>query len=659
MGVALAVAVLTAALPAALELEARPGHVEAGAASVDGEGVLLRLRFPEAKGKGTQVSLVASAGEVGPLRPVEGTDPREPPTEWTAHYRPPPQRYPQVVILHAAAALEGDVYTVPLVLPVHGRDTLKLRTKPHAKLTVTVAGRTFGPARADARGEVELTVLVPPGVDTAIVRSEDRLGNRTTRSLPLHPPPFPRAFAVVAHPSRSASWADRAPTVLEVIAVTRTGAPLPASEIHGVRAERGVVEALQVTRPGRALARYRAPRAVGDGLDALSVELRRASSARGGGKVVVLPGPPAEVEVALRPPEFVAGVHEHLAVEVQVRDAAGNVVPVPPDVQLDSEVGHIVLAPDGERRLVIPPSLAGKTQARLTVKVGTAEAVTDVPLRAGAPAMGRLALSKRMVRAGGSGAVGEILLADAHGNPVTGALLEVRLAANGAESRARVIEEGEGRYALALEAGARSAAGDAWVEVRPRQGELTLTQPVVVLPFQRDVGLSVGAWLSGHHNLGAVQGASPSVELALRPSQLPIEALLQAGLFRYAPARLPHAGGDEGVMRRIDVDRQQVAAGVRVSLPIGARLSLQASALGGASRTQTAITVEGLRDAAPEVAEAARWDPVVRGGAGVSVRLGPGRLMLEGRAGWAPSRGQVSGNFDGAGAAVGYLVEVR
>ncbi len=658
MGVVLALAVLVgtaSASEAVLELEARPAHAEAGAT----ESVTLRFQLPDATWRGAQVSLVANLGQLGELRPVEPTGEEDGPAVWTATWRPPPQRFPQIALLHASAELEGRVVTAPLVLPIYGRDTLKLRTKPHSKVTVTVAGRAFGGARADAKGEVEVTVFVPPGVETATVTSEDRVGNKTHKPLPLQPPPFSRAFAAVAHPSRAASWADAEPALVEIVAVTRTGALLPQSELSGLRAERGTVKNFKAVGPGRAQARYRAPRSVEDGRDLLRAEVRRDPQAAGRGEVVVRPGPPAQVEIALRPPVFVAGESDHLAVDVRVRDAEGNEVPVPDDVQIRAEVGEVVLAPNGERRLVIPPALSGRELTKLTVRVGAAEAVTDVPLRAGVPAQGAFALSKRMVRAGGGGAAGEIVLADAHGNPVTGASLEARVVTAGVESIAEVTERGEGRYAVALQAGARSEPGDAVIEVRPTKGEFALAQPLVVLPFQRDVGFSAGLWMSAHHNLGPLQAASPALELALRPTQLPLEALLQAGLFRYGSARVGHAGGDEGVFRRIGVDRQQVAVGARWSVPLGARLSLQASALGGVSRTRTTVSIEGLRETAPAVSEAPRWDPVVRGGAGLSLRFGPGRLMLEGRAGWAPSRGQVSGNFDGAGAAVGYLVEVR
>ncbi len=644
MGVALVlcVAALSASAPGA-QLQAEPPFAEAGATSQ----VVLTFRLPEGTGKPSAVDLQASIGEVGAVEvTAEGT--------FRAVWQPPPQRFPQLAFFHAVAEVDGSVHTAARVLPVHGRDRLELKTKPRSKVTVELAGRTFSGV-ADRKGDVAVTIYVPPGVDTATVDSVDRVGNRTRKPLPLHPPPYPRAFAALARASRAASWADDAPAWVEVIAATAKGAPLPEADGVGLGAARGRTEALAAHGPGRWRTRYHAPREVADGVDAFTVSLPGGEQA-GGGKTTVLPGPPAQVQVVFEPQVFVAGEQEHVLVRVVVRDAADNEVPAPEGLQLTSDMGELVTTEDGEPRLLLPASFGGRTAARVDVVVGEVRHTGEVPLRPGPPVQGALVLSRRMARAGVAPAVGEVHLSDRFGNPVSGEKLEVRVP--GSQAEATSEELGGGRYLVGYQPPSEHAPGESALEVRPRGSALALSQPLVVLPWRRDVGLHVGLWALGHHNLGAVRGASPSVEVGVRPGQLPLDVVVQGTLVRYARVSLPHAGAGDGVVRRVDLDRQQLAAGARLSLPLNARWSVQGAVLGGASRTRSTVSVEGLRDAPPPVEEGPRFAPLVSAGAGVSLRLGPGRLMLEGRGTWAPASGQVQGNLDGAAAAVGYLFEV-
>lgn len=77
-----------------------------------------------------------------------------------------------------------------------GRGALPTTTAPGASVTVEIAGRSFGPVIADARGRADVPVEVPPGVTTATVHSVDRYRRKTAREIELPRPPYPLALAV-------------------------------------------------------------------------------------------------------------------------------------------------------------------------------------------------------------------------------------------------------------------------------------------------------------------------------------------------------------------------------------------------------------------------------------------------------------------------------
>jgi hypothetical protein len=101
-----------------------------------------------------------------------------------------------------------------------------------------IANREFGPAVANDKGEVQVQVIVPPGVDKATMHVEDSLGNTADRQLDLDPPPFPRMRVLPLGPPQAASGES---LELQAFLVRRDGSPDPDARVTA-SAERGGVD---------------------------------------------------------------------------------------------------------------------------------------------------------------------------------------------------------------------------------------------------------------------------------------------------------------------------------------------------------------------------------------------------------------------------------
>src|SRR5437763_721589 len=79
---------------------------------------------------------------------------------WEAQYVPPDDAIPQVAILTAAAG--GEVAW--LAIPLWAEGDAVVKTRPRGRISVDIGSQTFGPVVADARGDADVPVVVPPGV---------------------------------------------------------------------------------------------------------------------------------------------------------------------------------------------------------------------------------------------------------------------------------------------------------------------------------------------------------------------------------------------------------------------------------------------------------------------------------------------------------------
>lgn len=349
------------------------------------------------------VTLSASAGRVEGIRRVAGG--------FTARYRPPADRVPQVAIVAVVGRTPHGTEHGWLAIPLSGQGDARVRTTPGEEISLQIGDRVFGPRRAGSDGVAVIPVVVPPGV---------REAHHGFKPIDLHVPETPLLHAVV---DRAIVFADR-PEKVHVVAYVvaphgaarRGEAPVfepSRGSVSVAEKEPGTIEATWTLPPGRA------------GEERLAIRLQAAPASRAVVKVDAVAGPAAVVAVAFDHEALVADVEDRVMVTARALDAAGN--PVPAALALAAEGADLAdvrqRAPgELEARIQAGPAFGGRSEVRVTALAeGTGISGARVlPLRPGEPAVARFEAADGIFR--GDGARATLLrleVSDRHGNPVT------------------------------------------------------------------------------------------------------------------------------------------------------------------------------------------------------------------------------------------------
>lgn len=222
------VAALAAASPAAgpPTLDLRPRVLKLGRG--ESARVVVRAASPP--------RLVTSAGTLGPLRETA-------PGIYEAELRPPAATYPQLALV-AAIGEDGVAFSC---LPLVGRGVAIARTDPHARISVRIRDREFGPVVADGNGEAHVPVEVPPG---------ERFAWHRDRRLDLGVPPAARLH--VALGAESAPAQPESEVQVYAFAATEHGAPWAGAPLE-LAADAGTLGAPREVAPGAFVASWRLP----------------------------------------------------------------------------------------------------------------------------------------------------------------------------------------------------------------------------------------------------------------------------------------------------------------------------------------------------------------------------------------------------------------
>ena len=238
---------LSTLLAISVTLSADPGTLTLGK---DG-GTRIEVRVRGLFGRtlpGAKVSLSTNVGAVSDLEPAgDGA--------FIAAFTPPRSRAPVVALIGADVEVDGEHALGWLALPLSGSDSMTLETKPYASVHLRIADRDFGPAVANAKGEVQVQVVVPPGVDKATMHVEDALGNTADRQLDLDPPRFPRMRVLPVGPAQAPAGES---LELQAFLVRRDGSPETDARVTA-SAERGGVDVSR-NRRGIVAVSWQAPR---------------------------------------------------------------------------------------------------------------------------------------------------------------------------------------------------------------------------------------------------------------------------------------------------------------------------------------------------------------------------------------------------------------
>jgi hypothetical protein len=359
-----------------IEVQSEPDRLMAG----QGQKAYLRIQVQDAQGQalvGRALELTANVGRIETLEDLGGGS-------YRAVYVPPDDPYPQVAILMVAnpagARLER-VAVARVVIPITARVELPGKTAPGTSMQMVVAGRRFGPVRADRNGRFSLPILVPPGFGSAEATSIDRVGNRKTRRISLFLPET-NQLGLWAYPRRlmadGRSRSRLLVTFMDPFGALRDQADLGPSSGVRIQAQRGSLAELKHLQTGLYETYYTAPETIGDGRDRIEVSFPGGGSrSRAEVLLELLPGPATRVEFQV--PDLLASDGQTpAALEVRVFDVRGN--PVGREVvELTADEGTIrglrEVAPGVHRAELVagpgPSKWSAKLLARVTDRKGT------------------------------------------------------------------------------------------------------------------------------------------------------------------------------------------------------------------------------------------------------------------------------------------------
>ncbi len=216
---------------------------------------------------------------------------------FTATYQPPSEEGAQVALLHAWVRRGEALTSTWLALPVHGRHLLRVSAPPRSRVSVSVGAASFGPVRADARGDATVPVQLPPGVSSAQVTTVDRARRTRTQGVPLPEPRFARLR--LASPTEAPVGDE--PVRLQGFVVDGSGNPALALPPLAVSVDRGTLGPIEPKEGGVFEVSYTAPSEAGAPviLSATSLGVPAPPFTL---QVETAPSPPAPVAQAAPPP---------------------------------------------------------------------------------------------------------------------------------------------------------------------------------------------------------------------------------------------------------------------------------------------------------------------------------------------------------------------
>lgn len=394
-----------------VKVRAEPEKLLAG----EGQQAALHITVKDAEGKpqeGLPLEITTNVGEIKHLRDLGKG-------KYKAVYLPPGDPFPQVGIIMVANPMGARLDRVSVgraVIPITARIELPGKTRPGTKMSMEIAGKRFGPVKADRRGKFKLPILVPPGYQRGKATSVDRVGNRRTRLVNLYLPAT-NQLGLWGYP-RVLPADGESKSRLLVTTIDPYGKP---TDIGGVRvkAKNGKVSDVKDIGKGLYEAYYTAPATTADGYDQLEVYFPKGGrKSRAMLQERLLPGPVDQVKVE---------VTELLPADNKTQ---GKIV-----VEIQDERGN----PVGWQRVAVSAS-TGKLSVVKETKPGRHEATLVVPpeqdiwqadVKAEVRDIGgktprRIMVSKDSLIVEGEKRFLEAVLVDATGRPVSHAPVQVK-----------------------------------------------------------------------------------------------------------------------------------------------------------------------------------------------------------------------------------------
>jgi hypothetical protein len=246
------------------------------------------------------------------------------PGTYRARYVLPPTSYPEVAILVALSAWPHpqSIYGAygKMLVPLAAAVELPGRTEPDSKISLTIAGQTYGPAQAGGDGRFVLPVVVPPGHPFGQSRVVDPAGNVERRPFNLGLPPTDGLACVFNPPRLPADGASRARMLCA--ASDPLGRPVPDARVNA-KARYGTLKGPERAEGGLLEWIYTAPRELPSTPEQLLATWPQGgANSREELSLQLVQGPVAKVSAALTDPQVFFG--GSVGVTVAVEDAFGR-----------------------------------------------------------------------------------------------------------------------------------------------------------------------------------------------------------------------------------------------------------------------------------------------------------------------------------------------
>jgi hypothetical protein len=319
---------------------------------------------------------LASIGTIASVTPM-GRD------RFTARYLAPAAHFPQVAIVVIDLVGGGQHLRATTRIALAATAEMPFRTSPNASVSMRIEDRIFGPARADAQGNVAIPIVVPPGVRDGLARATDPSGSTRETLVYLQPAPFTQLMIVTAPEFEVGSFAE-----VSTFAVTARGEPVVGGSTT-LRISDGMVHPLGSGAPGEERFLVETPRRIGAGsvsLDATAftvapepvlvlekhVEL----------SVPLLAGPPQRILLSPSTERLIIGDDASATITVVARDRHDNPTSCAgARLLVDHQVAALVSDGKGCGRLVIRAPSEPRSDGGIAIEARLGPAVARTFIR--------------------------------------------------------------------------------------------------------------------------------------------------------------------------------------------------------------------------------------------------------------------------------------
>jgi hypothetical protein len=572
-------------------------------------------------------AIEATVGTVEPLTPGAT------PGSFTTVFHVPSDRRPQAALVSLEVTLpSGARLRGTTVIELPARTKFPFRTDPSAIVTLSVAGRSFGPVTADGRGNVAIPIVVPPGVETAQATARGRFGGLKEMEVDLQTRDYPRLLLFAPKAAEAGDVVD-----VEVWAVEPTGEPAVPEDVD-VRASAGSVRR-NGGAPGVARFSVALPRDAAAGAVVLTASMNDGSSEKAR-SLALRVGAAASLDISASVPRLLVGSAEAAEIEIAAADRWENPTSIAGlAVDLDDRPVAVELVPDegvARFRLPAPATWPGRERLVVVARLGALIARKEILLHGAAPASLRIKVPARHITADGRASlelVAEVF--DRRGTPTTTGHIAWTTPAEG--TLQALPSPAFGAYAARFTPTRGPRDREADIAVTVDQGVTASSH----LTIQTTPGRAVTARIGIVSNLRGVFGQSALVEGSVplsrtRPAGRILSFGVSAGYIHSdATATGAYPMGPmttmtappppEPLALHANVSLFPVLAFLRVQLPLRLPVEVSLMCLAGATWATSEITNQ---DDGSIFSRGATKGLAAGGGPEVALALPPGELIL-------------------------------